>query len=677
MLRLQPALLSVILGLVLLTTLAIGSSAAYLAYAGATALLLQARNTAVTAASGQLEQFFTAGPRITAELEAEARRGALPLAPRSQLVAVFAERLRAHPQLAWIGYGDATSGTYAGATRYGTDEIVEYLADPTINGGRPDQSAVAADGKRSTPSVVETEAYDVRKKDWFQQGLKQAGPTWTAPYVFTSGTPGITVLNRLLPGPGKPSQGVFHADLRLESIAVFLSGLGVGNRGAVFLLDRDGKEVAGPAGAHVPAARAGLEGAMAQSGGLNASGAPLEVSTGDRNYEVVRRSVEVPGDLGLSIAVVIDRDEVIEGVYAHALWAAGIGLLTALFAVLVGIAVSRRISGPVVAIARDLALVGEFQLSGRTPEASFIREIADLGASAERMKASLRSFGHYVPKELVRSLLAAGRDAELGGERRLLSLHFSDVADFTAMSEGMSPEALVEAMGRYFELMTDTITSQGGTVDKFMGDGILAFFNAPDDVADHPAKACAAALDAQERLARAATLATAAGTPVFRARIGLGLGEVLVGNIGTRERFAYTVLGDEVNLASRLESLNKIYGTSIMASEAMREATGDLFEWRRLDRVAVKGRQQGTLICELMGRRGTVAAERLEARDLYEAGLALYFDRRFAEATRVFQQALALRPGDRAAMALAGRTERYAAAPPETGWSGIEIMKAK
>jgi adenylate cyclase len=293
------------------------------------------------------------------------------------------------------------------------------------------------------------------------------------------------------------------------------------------------------------------------------------------------------------------------------------------------------------------------------------------------MKASLRSFGHYVPKELVRSLLAAGRDAELGGERRLLSLHFSDVADFTAISEGMSPEALVEAMGRYFELMTDTITSQGGTVDKFMGDGILAFFNAPDDVADHPAKACAAALDAQERLGRAATLAAAAGTPVFRARIGLGLGEVLVGNIGTRERFAYTVLGDEVNLASRLESLNKIYGTAIMASEAMCEATGDLFEWRRLDRVAVKGRQQGTLVCELMGHRGGVAEDSLKARDIYEAGLSLYFDRRFAEATRVFQQALALRPGDRAAMALAARAERYAAAPPEKGWSGIEIMKAK
>lgn len=679
MLRLQPALLSVILGLVLLTTLAIGSSAAYLAYAGATALLLQARNTAVTAALGQIEQFFAVGPRITAELEAEARREALPLAPTSQLVAVFAERLRAHPQLAWIGYGDAATGAYAGATRYGTDEIVEYTADPAIDGGRPGQSAVAADGKRSTPSVVETDPYDVRKKAWFQQGLKQPGPAWTAPYVFTSGTPGITVLNRLGVGSGRPSEGVFHADLRLESIGVFLSGLGVGSRGAVFLLDQSGKEVAAPAGNHVPAARAGLAVALAQAqaGGLASSGAPLMASSGGRTYEVISLPVDVPGDLGLFIAVVIDRDEITEDAYRHAYWAAGIGLLAALFAVLVGIAVSRRISGPVAAIAKDLALVGEFQLSGRTPESSFIREIADLGASAERMKASLRSFGHYVPKELVRSLLAAGRDAELGGERRLLSLHFSDVADFTAISEGMSPEALVEAMGRYFELMTDTITSQGGTVDKFMGDGILAFFNAPDDVADHPAKACAAALDAQERLARAATLATAAGTPVFRARIGLGLGEVLVGNIGTRERFAYTVLGDEVNLASRLESLNKIYGTSIMASEAMREATGDLFEWRRLDRVAVKGRQQGTLICELMGRRGTVAAERLEARDLYEAGLALYFDRRFAEATRVFQQALALRPDDRAARTLAGRTERYAAAPPETGWSGIEIMKAK
>ena len=355
--------------------------------------------------------------------------------------------------------------------------------------------------------------------------------------------------------------------------------------------------------------------------------------------------------------------------------AGGIALGFTLLAMLFGIMLSARISRPVTTITNDLARVGSFDISHDPSPSSFVREINELGISVDRMKAGLRSFGHYVPTDLVRTLLAQGIDAELGGELRTLTIHFSDVENFTAISEGMQPTALVETMGRYFELMTGAITRAGGTVDKFMGDGIMAFFNAPAELPGHERQACVAALEAQQQLAEMARN-TQPGRPILRARIGLGVGEVLVGNIGTPERFAYTVLGDEVNLASRLEALNKLYGTRIMASQALMEKTGDAFEWRRLDRVAVKGRQAGTIICELIGRKGEIATTILDARADYESALDAYFAGDFEQAIGLFTQASHLRPDDLAAPMMSERCRTLAAAPPAE-WDGIHVMHEK
>jgi adenylate cyclase len=203
----------------------------------------------------------------------------------------------------------------------------------------------------------------------------------------------------------------------------------------------------------------------------------------------------------------------------------------------------------------------------------------------------------------------------------------------------------------------------------------MAFFNAPADLPGHERLACLSALEAQRLLAEMARNAPP-GRPILRARIGLGVGEVLVGNIGTPERFAYTVLGDEVNLASRLESLNKLYGTRIMASEALMERAGDDFEWRRLDRVAVKGRQQGTIICELIGRKGEIPTAVLDARADYESALDAYFAGDFEQAAGLFAEASRLRPDDLAATMMSERCRTLAAAPPAE-WDGIHVMREK
>ncbi len=673
LLRLRPTLMTAIIGLVLLTAAAIGSGAAVLTISVTRALIDQARVAAVNSAREETRQLFAAAPRIATEYTAMVRRGAITIDDRDRLAVQFAERLRAFPFFYMIGYGDV-AGWYVGASRDSHDHIVEYFADPNVNGGHPTQYIVDADGRRSPADEPETAPYFVTARPWFKRGIAVEGVSWSDFYTFVTGVTGITAMSRLTPIGATEPRGVFQLDLKVSRLAQFLGALSVGKHGLVFLVDRDGKPVVDPADHDVTAASQAV--AAAAPGHAAATLAdPALVWVHGRRYEVVFEPVPTVGNIGLSIAVVVDLRDVSAGAYRHAAIATGIALFTVLLAVLLARRLSSRVADPIAAIARDLAQVGRFNISHDPAPQSFIREVSELGSSVDGMKASLRSFAHYVPTDLVRRLLADGREAELGGEIRRLTIHFSDVANFTGMSEGVDPDRLVEAIGRYFELMTGTLTRHGGTVDKFMGDGIMAFFNAPEELPDHPRKACLAALEAQRLLARMAVGSTP-DEPVFHARIGLGTGEVLVGNIGTPERFAYTLLGDEVNLASRLEGLNKVYGTQIIASAAVRDEAGDGLEWRTLDKVAVKGRTQGTLVCELLGQKGEVSGETLAARDAYERALDAYFAAQFERAAEFFEEAARLYPSDRAAPMMRERAHVLADEPP-LNWTGIHVMEEK
>jgi adenylate cyclase len=218
------------------------------------------------------------------------------------------------------------------------------------------------------------------------------------------------------------------------------------------------------------------------------------------------------------------------------------------------------------------------------------------------------------------------------------------------------------------------VRQHSGTIDKYIGDGLLAFFNAPETVPQHENLACRAALiglqelELQQKEGRMAS---------FRTRVGLHCGDVLVGNIGTAERFAYTVLGDVVNVTSRLESLNKMYGTQILASADLRQAAGDDFEWRHLDRVSVMGRQGSMDIFEMMGLKDGVDEDRLRSRKLYEDGLGLYFAGSFWDARRVFGQVAEHRPSDKAAVLMMARCEHMLAQELSAHWDGVFVYHVK
>jgi len=352
---------------------------------------------------------------------------------------------------------------------------------------------------------------------------------------------------------------------------------------------------------------------------------------------------------------------------------AAVSLLVAV----VGLALSKRLAKPLTDLALDMGRIQNFDLDGSAPIDSRISEIVQMKTSLENMKKGLRSFKRYVPADLVFELIQLGREAVLGAENRPLTVLFSDIAGFTTISESMPPEKLAESLGVYFEGMTRAILDEGGTVDKYVGDAIMAFWGAPHPVDDHAARACRAALRCQEFIAERFGRGRREGEPAFATRIGINTGEAYVGNFGYRERLSYTAIGDSVNLASRLESMNKHYGTRLLIAETTLAALGGGFASRPIDRVAVKGKKLGVQVHELVGEAGRVAGEGAGFLKRFAAAMQLYADRSWAPAAAAFSALLAERPDDEPSRIMSERCREFAAKPPPADWDGVFVLHEK
>jgi len=272
---------------------------------------------------------------------------------------------------------------------------------------------------------------------------------------------------------------------------------------------------------------------------------------------------------------------------------------------------------------------------------------------AEREKRLLRSaFGLYLSPAIIDRIHAEDALPELGGESREITILFSDVVGFSSISEALPPQDLVTLMNDYLTAMSEVIEASGGYVDKYVGDAIVALFGAPARSTSHAADGVAAALACRQRLQAFNRDAAAVGRPALGQRIGLNTGVALVGNVGSKRRFNYTALGDAVNVAARLEPLNKSYGTDILVSAATRDAAGERFVWREIDTVTVRGRAQDVTIFEPLAAAGDADAATLARAARYEAGLAAWRAGDKESAGRAFAE---LAGEDRAAAAFAQR----------------------
>jgi adenylate cyclase len=310
-------------------------------------------------------------------------------------------------------------------------------------------------------------------------------------------------------------------------------------------------------------------------------------------------------------------------------------------------------------------------------------EIGELSAAFNRMVDQLRhkeqirqTFGRYIDPRVVEGLIGQSAMAATEGQRRVMTVMFCDMKGFTVLSEGMTPQGLVKVMNRYLSTMSEPIRAHQGILDKYIGDAIMAYWGPPFiDEADEARLACLAAVEMMERISglrkELPELLGVRSIPTdCDLRIGIATGEALVGSIGSEFMMSFTVMGDTVNLASRLESANKFYGTQCLVAQATLAAAGKAVEAREIDRLVVVGQSQPQAVFEIMGRTRELSVEQIALRSHYSEGLAAYRAGRWDEATGALKAALTAAPGDRPCTVLLTRIENLRNNAPPADWNG-------
>ena len=285
-----------------------------------------------------------------------------------------------------------------------------------------------------------------------------------------------------------------------------------------------------------------------------------------------------------------------------------------------------------------------------------------------------KSFGLYLAPDVINRMLSSNKLPELGGETREVTVFFSDLVGFSEIAEQSTPDSLTALMNEYLSAMTDIIESRGGYVDKYIGDSIVAVFGAPADDPNHAANAARAALDCCAKLVGLNRDSAAFQQHPLAQRIGINSGEAVVGNLGSQRRFNYSVMGDAVNLASRLEGANKFYGSGIIASEATVRLAGDGFAWRELDAVRVKGRNQALKIYELLALASRLTEAQQKSMSYYAEGLAHWRARDFATAAASFGRSA---DTDQPAALFRDRAHELATSPPDADWDPVRTLQEK
>jgi adenylate cyclase len=611
-------------------------------------------------------------------------QGAFMTTDPQRRAVLFLSLLRSQPGMSWVSLG-LPDGGFVGAQKQGEDAIdlveVERLAAPILH---VDHYTTTRDGVALRSREAAPSDYDARGEEWFRRAVDAKGAAWTQlPHLPNSERNAITTATPVFVDGSLA--GVVNIAIEVDRLSRFLTGVQIGRTGSAAILDPSGYVVAAPdaatirlqEGSETPtiealAARDPMFGVAA--GYLSRSG--LAVADVTRPIQTM-----VPGGAdsngyfisltpldfqGWVLATVIPADDFLASIDRNSRrLLIGLALLTLVIGITATLAAHRLVGQPLLRITRQLRHVESFELERIVPVPSLLRELDDFSTALMQMARGLASFRKYIPAELVRTLVAQGVEAKPGGARRTLTVMFTDLAGFTSLSERLM-EGIVPVLSRYLEETSSAVVAHRGTIDKFIGDAVMAFWGAPMANPDHAADACAAALAAVRRLA--------AGGSRLRMRVGINTGMVLVGNIGSSDRLSYTVIGDPVNLASRLEAVNKRYGTEIILGEETRDAAGEAIVVRRLDRIAVYGRAGGTVVYELLGLAGEPVPPWVEP---YEAGLDAYEARSWADAIPLFEKVIALKGADRPSDILIARCRDLVANPPSADWQPVVALHSK
>ena len=601
-------------------------------------------------------------------------------ADEDELVGELVWLLRYHAEVdaSYVGYADGRF-LYVGQVQHADEllsgdavvppdaDLLVRLVQPAGTGAVETYFFIMSDGshgaRQTRPST-----FDPRTRPWYREALEAHGPIMTEPYVFAfSGAAGVTVAT-----PIGLRTGAIGFDYTLEDLSRVAARHKVSQSAIVMVATAAGNLLADST------ACAGCAHASPQVVEFLRSELIVATHGGagrtDVRHAAARHDWEMlidPMPPVLAERFFVATAAPVEEIAGESRHLIGETVVVALAAVLLAVAsvlaAALVLSIGMRRVAARTGRIRDLDFTGGQPVRSRIREIILLSDAVERMREALEVFGRYVAKDLVRQIMRSPTAAGVGGERREVTVMFTDIEGFSRISEGIAPELLTGRLSRYFDALALPIAAQRGTIDKFIGDSIMAFWNAPEPDERHVEHACRAALQAAAASRQLAGKWSGRGRPIFRTRFGLHTGPAVIGNVGARDRINYTLVGAVANQASRLEGLNKVYGTAILASGEVVERTAGSFVWRHVDRAIPAGTSEVIELYELLGTSDDAFDARFleqwnQARGLYVAG-------DFARAAAAFEAAARLAPDDDACRVMRERCGGFLRTPPQE-WDG-------
>lgn len=557
---------------------------------------------------------------------------------------------------------------------------------------------VIANKSISEPNIGEKTGYDPRKRGWYISASKSQNLTWSDVYLFAAtvrGETGITASRSIYDREGK-FKGVFAVDISLLSFSKFLADSKISPNSQSYIINET---------AEVIASSTELKSSMVKEDSFKLmtvqdSNDPILISAikedNHRNSkdnfvsftlngkEYIAAFEDFPKTFGNDwrALVICPTDDFIGSIKESRNQVLLYSLFILLIAFVLAYQLARRISTPITLLAEEAQRIQDLDLSGKLIINSKIKEIIHLARTMSSLKTTMQSFSYYIPKTLVKQLINRKQSVHVGGKMKEVTMMFTDIENFTTVSEQTTPDRLVVYLSEYFEELTKIIMESHGTVDKYIGDAIMAFWGAPVPDRHHVFHACRAAMLCQRRLTELNRQWKRENRPIFNTRIGIHVGEVIIGNMGSTERMNYTAIGDSVNLCARLEGINKIYGTNIIVSETVYDLAKESFLFRRLDNVAVKGKAKSIRIYELMAQiKGDNTLlptdEQMDFATHFNKAYNLFLTRQWHEALTAFEGLIAPCRSDHSVALYIERCKMFIENPPPKEWDGTVVMHEK
>lgn len=651
----------------------------------------------VVALETAVERFLTEGLKVVISVGQTLADAPSFNSPES--VTVDAERRRQlmamlgrHPAVsaAFVGYEDGSFLYVAPTELLSISERLEYdvpdgeavMVRTIGDGPRPlpvTWQFYTPDGSHG-PAHTSTTHFDPRVRPWYVEARRIGRAILTEPYRFDQGK----VVGISAGVPLRNGSGVVGFDFTLATVSQLLTAYKITANSVIMVGHAGGSiemesEPCAPAAPGCLAGDAEVRGAL-REGIREAAGDDARidrevVAAGHLYRVIVHRMPETLGQRFVIAAAVPASELAAESrvLVQRAAIAAAVAVALAILGALIA---SLVVSRSVARIAAKTERIRQLDFSDRQPVDSRISEIVQLSDAVEHMREGLEIFGRYVSKDLVQQIMHSPEASGVGGTRREITVMFTDIEGFSLLSETMEPELLTSRLSRYFEALGSAITANRGTIDKYIGDSIMAFWNAPEPDPDHIANACRGALQAAAAGRELSEKWRERGRPGFRTRFGLHTGPAVVGNVGARERINYTLVGQVANQASRLEGMNKVYGTEILASGEVAGPTSGLFVWRHIDRVIAVGTTEAHEIYEPLGEAGGRPQHAAFLAE-WDRGRSAYMAGRFDEARAAFRAAAAMREEDAPCRLFVERCETFLRDGAPAGWDGTWHMDRK